>query len=418
MKSLVFVFIAVHMVVSIGSAQPPSFPASETGSNAPSEGSINKRITADENGAAGSRASQRMSSFMLFEDLAPRQKVMGVVNAIALLRTKISLIEEMRTAFEPRASTTPTGPLPTLQLPGPALAYGDCRLGILGFDVCRHLGFLESDPMVAPSSTQSKLLTLLGASSLITSLKRGRVNLHEDPDLNAIMGPELVDAAMRALGACWNSQLLLPAFDARPVSTELMREATHYTDSFLFLTAMQAKHIIRFSRSDYEDVASWLAWIFSTDAPSTRAHREGEPQRTAEGMDSKLGAHREDEPQHTAESMDSKPTPARHETPSAQKDESWLLRGFLHRLFSNQSQQPSQSQSISPAEPPTIALPALTNSVEGLTSILNSTARNAFKLVNGEAPAEDVEASNALDATEKRLEDILSMIPEEVTGQF
>lgn len=399
MKSLVFVFIGVLMAVSTGSPQPLSPSPSETGSSAQHEGSIGKPLRADEVSAAGVSASQRGSPIRPFEDLAPRQKVMGVVNAIALLRTKISLIEEMRTAFEPRANSTTTGPQPGQQLPGPALAYGDCRLGILGFDVCRHLGFLESDPMVAPSSTQSKLLALVGASSLIASFKRGRVNLHEDQDLNAILGPELVDAAVRALGACWNSQLLLPAFDARPVNAKLMKDATHHTDSFLFLTAMHAKHIIRFSRSDYEDVASWLAWIFSDDSPSTRAHREDEPQRMPEGVDGKSD-------------------PARYETPSGQMAESGLLGGFLHRLFSSQPQQPSKSQGVDSAESPTNALSAITNSVEGLTSILNSTARDAVKLVSGDTPAEDVGASAAMDATEKRLADILSMIPEEVNEQF
>lgn len=427
MKAIfLFIFsLAAHETLLVDSISTTG-PA--TGSSVPSEDFLRTSL-AGEGDIAGNPSTQRTASSRPFEDLAPRQKVMGLVNAVALLRTKISLIEEMRTAFEPRMGPAPTGPQSGHALPGPALAYGDCRLGILGFDVCRHLGFLESDPMVAPSSTQNKMLKLSGSSSLINSLKVGQLNLHGDPDLNLILGPELVAAAVRAIGACWNAHLLIPAFDARPVKPELTREAMSHADAFLFLTAMHAKDILRFSRSDLGDVGSWLASIFSdlpgADSPpmhsSVPPSRENKSRQIAEGMPEKATPSQEGKTDESPSTKDQthKTAEAVSETAPAQKSDSGLFGNFFSRFFSSQPQQPSQAQDGELIAAPTNVLSALTSSVGDITSMVTTTAQNAVKAVSGDAPpSAETEEAVVLEKTEKRLEDILNMIPSDVHGQF
>lgn len=376
------------------------------GSSLASETTIRTVPDGEDKAPVARDATQRGSFIRPFADLAPRQKVMGVINAIAILRTKIALLDEMRTAFEPRTSGT-TSPTPSQRghtLPGPALAYGDCRLGILGFEVCRHLGFLQSDPMVAPSSTQSKLLTLTNASSLISSYRRGEINLKADPDLNSILGPEILDSAIRFFSACWNAQLFLPAFDTRGVNPEIMTEALNQADIFLFLTAMHAKKIIRFSRSDFDDIASWLAGIFSdmpwAEPPSMHSdsmaisYREEEPQLMEEGLDEKLAEQRDD------------PLSLRKSA----------FSGFLNRLFPLPSHQKSQDVQKVPA--PTNAMSTLANSVGDISSTVTGAALNTVKAAGGEGPSDNEQEAIALEKTGNRLGKILSMIPDEVNGQF
>lgn len=396
----------------------------------------------------GSQAPLR-SSFTPFAELAPRQKVMGVINAIAVLRSKVALLEEMKTAFEPRTSPQPAKIQPGSSLPGPALAYGDCRLGILPFEVCRHLGFLEGDPMVAPSSTQSKLLRLVGASSLVDSFKKGQVNLHDDPHLSSTLGPQLLHYAIRALGAFWNCQLLLPAFDTRAASPEQTKEALYYADAFLFQAAMQAKSIIRFSRSEYNDLASWLALLFSDAEPNASAHRETEPQpaqelaavvsrekimQAEEAVDEvstrerKSGSTAEDVQTRSAQSLDEAPL---HRKEDGAQEDGGIFGGFLSRLFPSPSQKPAQSYPVPQAQQtlqpkrveldasPITSFSALANSVgEGLSSIVANTARSAAKLVQGEASPEGPKDLVTDEVTEKRVGDILNSLPEKVNGQF
>lgn len=407
-----------------------------------------KRPIGEASDGVGSQAALR-SSFTPFAELAPRQKVMGVINAIAVLRSKAALLEEMKTAFEPRTNPQPAKIQPGSSLPGPALAYGDCRLGILPFEVCRHLGFLESDPMVAPSSTQSKLLRLVGASSLVDSFKKGQVNLHDDPHLNSTLGPQLLHYAIRALGAFWNCQLLLPAFDTRAASPEQTKEALYYADAFLFQAAMQAKSIIRFSRSEYDDLASWLALLFSDAEPNASAHRETEPQtaqevpavvppqekimQAEEAVDEvstkerRSGSTAEDVQTRSAQTSD---VPLHRKEDGAQED-GGIFGGFLSRLFPSPSQKPAQSYPVPQAQQtlqpkrveldasPITSFSALASSVgEGLSSIVANTARSAAKLVQGEASPEGPKDLVTDEVTEKRVGDILNSLPEKVNGQF
>lgn len=417
MKSTLFVargaifIVTVHMMASTMADQSLSSASPQIDTDVLSDNSMRTNHVDTYSAVAADSSTHRGANNRYFADLAPRQKVMGLVNAIALLRTKISLIEEMQTAFEPRTSGVPAGQ-PGQLLPGPALAYGDCRLGILDFEVCRHLGFLGSDPMVAPSSTQSKMLKLLGASSLIASLKQGQVHLQEDADLNAIMGHDLVESAVRALNSCWNAQLFLPAFDARPVQSELMSVAIKHTDEFLFLCAMRAKNIIRSSRSSqYDDAAIWLAWIFS-DLAGTEASSIPSDAPNASTL-------REEEPQSTAEGVDGQPDLQPEEMSSVQRAEGALLGGFLNRLWPSQSQQTTQSQDMELATAPVNVLSALTNSMGArITSVVTNSAQSAVKLVGGEAPSENEVRAAALQQTDKRLDDILSMIPDDINGQF
>ena len=367
MKLLLSALFVIYLVLPLkGSSLPISVQAAEQGSISSPAVSATKRSIGEADNAADGETTLRWSYYTPFSELAPRQKVMGVINAIAVLRTKASLLEEMKHAFEPRTTPKSPGIVNGGSLPGPALAYGDCRLGILPFEVCRHLGFLDSDPMVAPSSTQSKLLRLVGASSLVASFKKGQVYFTDDPHLNAVLGPQLLDYAVRALSLFWNSQLLSPAFDARGVNSEQIRQALYYADAFLFQTATQAKHIIRFNRSEYDDVASWLALLFSDAEPNASAHREEEPQPVEEDDGRKpsgeAAANREGKQEagtvrpkaeanakgkEEAVTLRSAETPA--PVPSGQKEEEGgMFGGFLSRLFTSQSSKPSQS----PASPP------------------------------------------------------------------
>ncbi|CDJ52255.1 hypothetical protein, conserved [Eimeria brunetti] len=406
-----------------GTVHPPSPTVSAT-----------KRSIAETTGAVDGGTVQRWSQCTPFSDLAPRQKVMGVINAVAVLRTKASLLEEMKHAFEPRTTTKKTGITNGASLPGPALAYGDCRLGILPFEVCRHLGFLDTDPMVAPSSTQSKLLRLVGASSLVASYKRGQVYLSDDPHLNSVLGPQLLDYAVRALSLFWNSQLLTPAFDARGVNSEQIKEALYYADAFLFQTATQAKRIIRFSRSEYDDVAGWLALLFSDAEPNASAHREGDPQRGEENANAKPSAEAAAKPQDREEAVTVRASDAAAQVPPAHKEEEGgMFGGFLSRFFSSHSSKPSQSPPAPPTQQPTqtktaepdtapvSSFSAFASSVgEGLTSLVTNTARSAAKLVQGESPAlsSGPKGSTVDQVTEQRVGDILNALPEKVDGQF
>lgn len=411
------IVVAAQMVSSTIAAYSPNAVDVETGTNGSSERLLHASY--EEGTSAG---AARESFTRPFAELAPRQKVMGLVNAVALLRTKIFLIEQMQSAFEPQTIPTNAGPQPGRMLPGPALAYGDCRLGILGFEVCRHMGFLEGDPMVAPSSLQSKMLTLVGASSVISSLKKGQLHLHDDEELTEIMGADLVDSAVRALGACWNAQLLYPTFDARPVKMELFREATNYADEFLFLTAANAKKIIRFSRaSEHDDVAIWLAWILS-DTPGSEtaplysgeatpnAHRE-EPQRKPENVaDTPTGKPKQAAP---IRSYDDALIGGPQQASYIRSTDDGLIGGFLNRFFPSSSQT-SQSHQGGFEKAPTTAFTALANTVGNLTSVVTSTAQNAVKLVNNEGTSEVGEDATAHKDNEMRLASILSMIPDEV----
>lgn len=400
---LALILVVTYMVTTAMTAFSPNAANTEIGNNVSFESTLQPS-----SGEGSNVGGVRETYIKPFSELAPRQKVMGIVNAIALLRTKISLIDEMHIAFEPQTIPPTAGPQPGKMLPGPALAYGDCRLGILGFDVCRHLGFLEGDPMVAPSSMQSKMLTLVGASSLVNSLKRGQLNLKEDEHLNEIMGKVLVDVALRALNACWNAQLLYPAFDARPARPELIREATQHADEFLFLTAINAKDIIRFSRSsEHDDLALVLAWIFS-DTPGN----ETAPLYSAATMHNVP----REESQRMPESVSAdKPTDETHQTSSSvHRDDSGIFGGFLNRFFPSSSPQTPQSHQGGLTETRMSPLTALANSVGSLTSVVTSTAQNAVKLVNGESTSETTEEAKAQNDTEMRLASILSMIPDEV----
>ncbi|KAL8436219.1 hypothetical protein Efla_003749 [Eimeria flavescens] len=396
-----------------------------------------------ENASDAGAAPTRRSLFRRFSELAPRQKVVGVVNAIALLRTKMTLIEEMKAAFEPRNSkSSSAGVYAGHPLPGPALAYTDCRLGLLSFEICRHLGFLESDPMVAPSSTQSKMLTLLGASSLVASLKAGQLYLKGDPDLKSTLSPELIEAAVRALGACWNAQLLFPAFDARPSSADLMAEAAYHADTFLFLTAMQAKKILRFARSDYEDVGNWLASIFSDlQAAETMskivspregtAHKTGiasvekeeKPSKLPEKTETKSnGPKAEPQPAERPQPKDNTKVPESAETKAARPQEeastNGIIGGFLSRFFPSQTQQTANAQEGEQQAAPANVLSAIANSVGGLTSIVTGANYNSPKPPSVEVPVGPDNDINAAADTEKKLGGILDTLPEEVEGQF
>lgn len=407
MRSISFIIIAFHIAATAMAVQAVSSQGSEKDGDAFSESVMEASVVASDQTAVSRHSAHLGLSNKSFLSLAPRQKVMGLVNAIALLRTKISLMEEMSRAFEPQAGKMTPPPPYGHMLPGPALAYGDCRLGILGFDVCRHLGFLESDPMVAPSSTQSKMLRLVGASSLVTSFKTGQLHLQEDADLNSVLGPSVLETASRALSACWNAQLLYPAFDARPVNAEQMREAMMYADKFLINIAVDAKKILRFSRSEYADVGSWLASIFS-DFPISDTS-------VIESNESTERVARESSSLRTADGMDSKPARSHDEATNERR----IFSGLLNRLFPP-SQQRSQSQSASEFAPPapTGVFSALANSVGGITSIVSGTAQNAVKAISGEPPADNTEETTVVEETEKRLGDILDMIPEELNGQF
>ncbi|KAL8455483.1 hypothetical protein Emag_000612 [Eimeria magna] len=439
---LALLMCALCAVASATAAHAASSEASEA---KPQKTSRESSQGAEDTSVDG-EASPRRSLMRSFADLAPRQKVMGLVNAIALLRTKISLMGEMRTAFEPRTGNTNHGPQAGHPLPGPALAYSDCRLGLLGFEVCRHLGFLESDPMVAPSSAQSKMLTLLGASSLVASLKTGQLYLQGDEDLTSVLGPELMESAVRALGACWNAHLLFPAFDARPASEEAIREARYHADAFLFLTAMHAKHILRFSRSDYEDVGILLASIFSdlpsADSVSSITPRAGESHKVSSTSPSKDKLFRLPEVR-----VESRPVAAKAEPVSAERavpdkatkvperadatatrdqaesstgENMGLLGGFLSRIFPSQTQQPSTPQESEQATVPSTVLSAIANSVGGLTSMVTGAAQSVTtKPAQTEAPPPQVTTDdNGLIATQKKIGGILDMLPEDVEGQF
>ncbi|CDJ35745.1 uncharacterized protein EMH_0085240 [Eimeria mitis] len=423
-------FVSCFVSPIEGSAVPTSVEATDPGSSSNPAASKTNRSIGDTDTSFGREAAVRWSYTTPFSDLAPRQKVMGVINTIAVLRTKASLLEEMKHAFEPRTTAKSPGIINGGSLPGPALAYGDCRLGILPFEVCRHLGFLDSDPMVAPSSTQSKLLRLVGASSLVASLKKGQAYLSDDPHLNSVLGPQLLDYAIRALSLFWSSQLLTPAFEIRGIHSDQIKQALYYADAFLFQTATQAKHIIRFSRTEYDDVASWLALLFSDAEPNASAHREGDLQH--EDIP-KLSEEAAANPQgEEAISVRSVQTPA--QVPSAHKEEEGGMFGdFLSRFFTPQPSQPSQSPSIpppqQPAQPksteretaPMNSLSAFASSVgEGLTSIVTSTARSAAKLIQGETPAPSSGSKESLvdQVTEERVSNILNALPEKVDGQF
>ncbi|KAL8434613.1 hypothetical protein ACSSS7_003088 [Eimeria intestinalis] len=433
--------LLVCALCAVASATAVHAASSEAAETKPVETSRERPQATEGTTAAADAASPRRSPMRSFADLAPRQKVMGLVNAVALLRTKIALMGEMKTAFEPRTGSPPThGAQAAHPLPGPALAYIDCRLGLLRFEVCRHLGFLDSDPMVAPSSPQSKMLTLLGASSLVASLKTGHLYLQGDPDLVDVLGPELMDSAVRALGACWNAHLLFPAFDARPTSEELMREAMYHADAFLFLTAMHAKHILRFSRSDFQDVGALLASIFS-DLPS------------ADSVPSLLPRAGEREPQKvdsTSQSKDkllrlpevkgeSRPVPAKAAPISAERavpdkttkvpekvdasaarqepSSGGILSGFLSRIFPTQTQQPPSLQEADQAAPPPTVLSAIAHSVGGLTSMVTGAAQSVTKPATIETPQAATD-EDGLTATQKKIGGILDMLPEDVEGQF
>lgn len=437
---LALLFCALCVVAIATAVHAASLEASEAKPQKPS----GESSQGAEDTFGGGEASPRRSPMRSFADLAPRQKVMGLVNAIALLRTKISLMGEMRTAFEPRTGNTNYGAQAGHPLPGPALAYSDCRLGLLGFEVCRHLGFLDSDPMVAPSSAQSKMLTLLGASSLVASLKTGQLYLQGDTDLTSVLGPELMESAVRALVACWNAQLLFPAFDARPASEELMREAMYHADAFLFLIAMHAKHILRLSRSDYQDVGILLASIFSdlpsADSVSNITPRAGEAQRENSASHSKDKLLRLPEVRGESRPTAAKaePVPAERAVPDkatkvpekadatatrgqaepSTSENMGLLGGFLSRIFPSQSQQPSSAQDGDHATPPSTVLSAIANSVGGLTSMVTGTAQSVTKPAKIEAPQGTTTDENGLLATQKKIGGIIDMIPDEVEGQF
>lgn len=342
-------------------------------------------------------STSRDAYYRSFSDLVPRQKVMGLTSAIALLRTKISLLEEMRTAFEPQSGGTSKSPQLGHSLPGPGLAYGDCRLGILDFKVCRHLGFLDSDPVVAPSSLQSKMLPLVGASAVINSLKRGTLNLQEDTETNQNMDADLTKAAARALNACWNAQLLLPAFDMRPLDSKLMKEAKDRADAFLLQSALSSKS----PPLSYEEVAASIALLFSElplsdtiPLPSDGDHAttpRNEPQRADEES-----SHRD---------LAANP-----------RSNGGLFDGFLNTLFPRpQSETPADAEQPAPL---TTALTTLTNSAGELTSMVSNAAQNAARMVTGDTSFEDSEEASELQGTEKRIGAILNMLPEEVNGQF
>ncbi|KAL8450595.1 hypothetical protein Emed_002467 [Eimeria media] len=441
MKLLLFV-CALCAVASVTAAHAASSEAAEAKPQKPSR-DISQ---AAEDTTVGAETSPRRSLMRSFADLAPRQKVMGLVNAIALLRTKISLMGEMKTAFEPRTGNANHGPQAGHPLPGPALAYSDCRLGLLGFEVCRHLGFLESDPMVAPSSAQSKMLTLLGASSLVASLKTGQLYLQGDSDLTSILGPELMESAVRALGACWNAHLLFPAFDARPASEEAMREAMYHADAFLFLTAMHAKHILRFSRSDYQDVGVLLASIFSdlpsADSVSSITQRAGESHRISSTSPPKdkllrlpevrvetrpaqpakaapVAAERAVPEKATKVPEKADGTPTRDQGESSTSENMGLIGGFLSRIFPSQTQQPSSGQESEQPTTPSTVLSAIANSVGGLTSMVTGAAQSVTpKPAHTETQPQASTDENGLAATQKKIGGILDMLPDDVEGQF
>ncbi|CDI85788.1 hypothetical protein, conserved [Eimeria praecox] len=436
MKLLLSALLVFHLVSPLkGSSPPSSVGAAEQGNPSSPGASATKRSIGETNPALEGETAIRWSYSASFSDLAPRQKVMGVINTIAVLRTKAALLEEMKHAFEPRTTAKSPGIVNGGSLPGPALAYGDCRLGILSFEVCRHLGFLDSDPMVAPSSTQSKLLRLVGASSLVASFKKGQAYLSDDPHLISILGPQLLDNAVRALGLFWNSQLLSPAFDIRGTNSEQIKQAMYYADAFLFQAATQAKHIIRFSRSEYDDVASWLALLFSDAEPNAAAHREGDPQRAEENSSAKPREEAKADQQDKAEAVTVRSSHTPVQEPSGHKEEEGgVFGGFLSRFFTSQSSKPSQSASSPPAEQPAqpknaepdtspmSSFSAFASSVgEGLTSIVTSTARSAAKLVHGDTPSAPSNGSKEpiVDkVTEQRISSIIDALPEKVNGQF
>ncbi|CDJ59341.1 hypothetical protein, conserved [Eimeria maxima] len=450
MKLLLSALVVFHLLLPLkGSSLEASAKVPEQSNPSFSAVSAAKRSIGENHAAFGGEAALRWSHCTPFAELAPRQKIMGVINTIAVLRTKAALLDEMKHAFEPRTTAKSPGIVSGGSLPGPALAYGDCRLGILPFEVCRHLGFLDSDPMVAPSSTQSKLLRLVGASSLVASYKKGQAHLNDDPHLNSVLGPQLVDYAVRALTLFWNSQLLSPAFDARGVNTEQVKQALYYADAFLFQTATQAKHIIRFNRSEYDDVASWLALLFSDAEPNASAHREGDPQRVEEDTRVEPSATaakpqakendfvvRSKTPtnQQGKEGVTARPTHAPVPGPSSQKEEEGgMFGGFLSRFFTSQAPKPShspsgsslqQSTQLKNAEPETAPInsfSAFATSVgEGLTSIVTSTARGAAKFVQGESHSAPPPKSESIvdKLTEERVSNILDALPENVNGQF
>ncbi|OEH79640.1 uncharacterized protein LOC34620808 [Cyclospora cayetanensis] len=404
MKFLLFVAALLHVAL-VTAGHVVSVQVEAASSEIPATS-----FSADEtDSTAAETATQRGAAYVPFAELAPRQKVMGVINTIAILRTKAALLEDMKSAFEPRSTGDPTGFLYDRLLPGPALAYGDCRLGILPFSVCRHLGFLATDPMVAPSSTQSKLLRLTAASCLITSFSNGHLDLLADPDLNAILGQELLASATQALASFWNCQLMTPAFDIRGASLGSLRDALRDADTFLFQVAMQAKEIIRFSRQEYNEVAAFLAALFSESELSAAGHREEKPQHTGRAVRS-IGTQI--------------PEPARS---LSRQEESDIFGGFLSRLFtSQQSEKPPESVEVTPFMPvsPTeifgsTQFAGLAGSLgNNLTSLVHSTARSAAKLVNGEAPLDDAEVAASNEATGRRVNTIVDMLPENVDGQF